>query len=115
MPLDTQVPYVLDPSHRAQIGTWGAGAGYPAASNVLLAGRCSSGDPSRFCDRRTNQLFARALQTEATNHIQANALWTQAEHRIVDQAATVPLFNPNAIDLVSGRVGGVPLDQLWVR
>jgi peptide/nickel transport system substrate-binding protein len=123
MPLDTQIPYVLDPSHRAQIGTWGFGADYPAASDVLLPYRCRSGDPSRFCDRRTDRLIAQALHTEATEQIRANALWTQAERRIVDQAATVPLFNPNAIDLVSPRVGGVQrnpqwgllLDQLWVH
>ncbi len=123
LPLDTQVPYVLDPSHRAQIGTWGFGADYPAASNVLLPYRCRSGDPSRFCDRRTDRLIARALHTETTDQIRANALWTQAERRIVDQAATVPLFNPQAIELVSPRVGGVQrspqwgllLDQLWVR
>jgi hypothetical protein len=46
--LDHQVPYVLDPRHRAQIGTWGFGADYPAASDVLLASRCHSGDPSQF-------------------------------------------------------------------
>jgi YVTN family beta-propeller protein len=123
MPLDTQVSYVLDPSHRAQVGTWGFGADYPTASDVLLPYRCRGGDPSRFCDRRTDRLIARALQTETTDQIRANALWTQAEHRIVDQAATVPLVNPNAIELVSPRVGGVQrspqwgllLDQLWVR
>jgi len=123
MPIDTQIPYVLDPSHRAQIGTWGFGADYPAASDVLLAYRCRSGDPSRFCDRRTDRLITRALHTETTDQLRANALWTQAERRIVDQAATVPLFNPNAIELVSPRVGGVQrsplwgllLDQLWVR
>jgi YVTN family beta-propeller protein len=123
MPLDKQVPYVLDPTHRAQIGTWGFGADYPAASDVLLPYRCRSGDPSRFCDRRTDRLIARALHTDTTDQIRANALWTQAERRIVDQAATVPLFNPNAIELVSPRVGGVQrspqwgvlLDQLWVR
>jgi peptide/nickel transport system substrate-binding protein len=124
MSLDRQVRYVLDPSHRAQIGTWGLGtADYPAASNVLLLYRCRSGDPSQFCDRRTGRLFARALHTETTDQIRANALWTQAERRIVDQAAAVPLFNPEAIDLVSTRVGGVQrnpelgvlFDQLWVR
>jgi YVTN family beta-propeller protein len=123
MPLDKQVPYVLDPSHRAQIGTWSFGADYAAASDVLLAYRCRSGDPSRFCDRHTDRLIARALQTETTDQIRANALWTQAQRRIVDQAAAVPLFNPNAIELVSRRVGGVQrspqwgllLDQLWVR
>jgi peptide/nickel transport system substrate-binding protein len=123
MPLDKQVPYVLDPSHRAQIGTWSFGADDAAASDVLLAYRCRSGDPSRFCDRHTDRLIARALQTETTDQIRANALWTQAQRRIVDQAAAVPLFNPNAIELVSRRVGGVQrspqwgllLDQLWVR
>jgi ABC-type transport system substrate-binding protein len=71
----------------------------------------------------TDRLIARALRTETTDQIRANALWTQAERRIVDQAATVPLFNPKAIELVSPRVGGVQrspqwgllLDQLWVR
>jgi ABC-type transport system substrate-binding protein/DNA-binding beta-propeller fold protein YncE len=124
MSLDTQVPYVVNHRNRAQIGTWGFGpADYPAASNVLLNYRCHSGDPSQFCDRRTDRLFARALRTETTDQIGANALWTQAEHRIVDQSPFVPLFNPNAIDLVSSRVGGVQrnplwgvlLDQLWVR
>jgi peptide/nickel transport system substrate-binding protein len=123
MSLDAQYTYVANHRNRAQIGTWGFGPDYPAASNVLLNYRCDSGDPSRFCDRRTDRLFARALRTETTDQIGANALWTQAEHRIVDQAPFVPLFNPNAIDLVSSRVGGVQrnpqwgvlLDQLWVR
>jgi peptide/nickel transport system substrate-binding protein len=125
MSLDRYVTYVFAHPDRVQIGTWGnGGADYPAASNMLLLFRCHSGDPSQFCDRRTERLFARALKTETTDQIRANAIWTQADHRIVDQAAMVPLFNPNAIDLVSARVGGVQssplwegvlLDQLWVR
>jgi peptide/nickel transport system substrate-binding protein len=123
MPIDEQVPYVLDPRHRAQIGTWGFGADYPAASDLLLAYRCGSGDPSGFCDRRTDRLIAQALHTETSDHTRANVLWAEMERRVVDQAATAPLFNPKALDLVSRRVGGVQqnpqwgllLDQLWVR
>lgn len=123
MPISKQVPYVLDARHRAQIGTWGGAADYPAASDLLLAYRCGGGDPSQFCDRWTDRLIARALRTEATDQTAANALWTQAEHRIVDRAATVPLLNPNAVEFVSRRVGGVQrsprwgllLDQLWVH
>jgi YVTN family beta-propeller protein len=123
IPISKQVPYVLDRSHRAQIGTWSWAADYPTASNFLLPYRCDSGDPSQFCDRRTDRLIARALRTEATDQIRANTIWTQAERRIIDQAATVSLFNPKALDLVSPRVEGfqrnpewgVLLDQLWVR
>jgi ABC-type transport system substrate-binding protein len=123
MPIAKQVPYVLDPGHRAQIGTWGGAADYPAASDLLSVYRCGGGDPSQLCDPRTDRLIARALQAEATDQTAANALWTQAEHRIVDQAGTVPLLNPNAINLVSRRVRGVQrspqwgllLDQLWVH
>jgi peptide/nickel transport system substrate-binding protein len=123
MPTSKQVPYVLDPRHRAQIGTWDFGADYPAASNVLLQYRCGSGDPSQYCDRRTDRLIGRALRTETSDQTKANALWTKAEHRIVDMAAAVPLFNPKALELVSRRVGGIQrspqwgllLDQLWVR
>jgi hypothetical protein len=46
-------------------------------------------------------LIARALRTETKDQIRANAIWRQAERRIVDQAVTVPLSNPEAIDLLS--------------
>jgi peptide/nickel transport system substrate-binding protein len=53
----------------------------------------------------------------------ADALWAKADQRIVDQAAAIPLTNPDALTFVSRRVGnyqyssqwGVMYDQLWVR
>jgi peptide/nickel transport system substrate-binding protein len=63
----------------------------------------------------------RALQ--ATDPASADALWARADRRVVDEAAVLPLENPEQIDLVSRRVRNyqyspqwqILLDQLWVR
>jgi peptide/nickel transport system substrate-binding protein len=50
-------------------------------------------------------------------------LWRRAEHRVVDLAVWLPLFNPKRTDVVSRRVGNyrwspqlhLMPSRLWVR
>jgi YVTN family beta-propeller protein len=122
--------YVSDSRHRVQIGPIGWAPDYPAASSVLQLLRCAAFIPasraslnySEFCDRRADELMRRASQLPADDAA-ADALWAQADKRVTDQAAVLPLDNPKAINFVSRRVGnfqysqqwGVLYDQMWVR
>jgi peptide/nickel transport system substrate-binding protein len=122
--------YVADSRHRVQIGPAGWSADYPAPTGFLQALTCAAFVPgsrdqanySAFCDRSVDRLLRRARGRPAGDP-GAYALWADAERRIVDAAATVPLVNPKAVSLVSRRVGnyqysqqwGVLYDQLWVR
>jgi peptide/nickel transport system substrate-binding protein len=123
--------YVADSRHRAQIGAIWWGVDYPAASDFLSQFSCRGfkpGDPfnsnwSEFCDKRADQLMARAGRLQLADPRSANAIWAQAERRIVDQAAALPLVNPKQVDVLGRRVGnyqynplwGILLDQLWLR
>jgi peptide/nickel transport system substrate-binding protein len=124
--------YIGDSRNRAQIGPIWWGSDYPSPWDYLgqLFG-CRSftrDDPSNinwseFCDREADRLMDRARRMQATDATAADAVWAQAEQRIVDRAAALPLDNPKLVDVLSRRVGnyqfspqwGVLLDQLWVR
>ena len=90
---------------------------------MRLRSRPRSSNYSRYCDRRTDALIRRAGAAQTSDPATADALWAQAERRILDAAAAVPLFNPISTNLVSSRVrndqrspqwGFLP-DQAWVR
>jgi peptide/nickel transport system substrate-binding protein len=122
--------YVADSRHRAQIGPMGWAPDYPAALSMLQLLRCANFVPaspaspnySEFCDRRADELMRRASQLPADD-ASADALWAQADKRLTDLAAVLPLDNPKAVNFVSRRVGnfqysqqwGVLYDQLWVH
>jgi peptide/nickel transport system substrate-binding protein len=122
--------YVADSRHRAQIGPMGWAPDYPAALSMLQLLRCAGFVPaspaslnySEFCDHRADELMRRASQLPADDAA-ADALWAQADKRLTDQAAVLPLDNPKAVNFVSRRVGnfqysqqwGVLYDQLWVH
>jgi peptide/nickel transport system substrate-binding protein len=132
LPENVSLPdYVGDSRHRVQIGVLQWGADYPSGSGYLqpvfscsafVRGAASQANDSEFCDRRTDRLMQRA-QRVPFGDAGADALWAAADRRITDQAAVVPLTNPEAVAFVSRRVGdyqyspwdGVLYDQLWVR
>ena len=67
--------------------------------------------------------IAEAAGLEVSDPVSADDMWAQLDRTLTDEAATVPLGNPQNRVLVSARVGnyqshplwGPLLDQLWVR
>jgi peptide/nickel transport system substrate-binding protein len=122
-------PFVADSRSRVQIGFTSWLADFLSASTFLepnftcrqLVPRSpTDGNLSQFCDRAVDAAVDRA---EATPAPAANALWADADRRVVAAAPAVPLTNGRSVLLVSNRVGNVQqhlllgplLDQLWVR
>jgi peptide/nickel transport system substrate-binding protein len=124
-------PYIANSDNRVQVapGIWAAD--WPSSLGFLSpVFACASFVPrsgdqtnySAFCDPETERLMRRA-QRLPSGDPRADALWAQADRRITDQAAVVPLVNPQGVFLVSRRLGnykesqqrGVLYDRVWVR
>jgi len=121
-----------DSRTKAQIGTWEWISDYPAASGFFtailtcasfLAKNPANANQSEFCDPHIDRQIERAATEQATNPDAARGHWEDVDRKTVDEAPLVPLVNPNAVDVVSKRVGnyqyspqfGLLFDQLWVR
>jgi YVTN family beta-propeller protein len=121
-----------DSRNRVQIGMLYWLADYPSPSDfinqLLSCGSFRRADPtnqnpSGFCSRDVDTGIARAFKLRLSNPQAANAQWARLDHRIVDLAPWVPLFNARWNDFVSKRVGNFQfspewtalVDQLWVR
>jgi peptide/nickel transport system substrate-binding protein len=133
--VNDQVSYfqqAADSRQQIQIGEFSWYQDFPAPSDFIVPlFTCRSFAPhdlanlnlSEFCDRRIDTEVTRALQLGAKHPSAAGTLWAQIDRDIVDQAPWVPLYNPNALVLLSRRVGNFQfhpfwnllLDQLWVR
>jgi peptide/nickel transport system substrate-binding protein len=113
---------VYDANTRASTGEAQWGADYLAPANFIQPnfGCGAPSNASRLCDRTLDRRAARALEAPPAD---AAAAWAQADRRVVDLAAAVPLTNRRSVVLVSKRVGNVRshpllftlLDQMWVR
>jgi peptide/nickel transport system substrate-binding protein len=57
-----------------------------------------------FCDPSVDRGAHRAQQLEATDTRASSLAWTRLDHRLVDEAAWVPLVNPHFIDFFSVHV-----------
>ncbi len=123
---------VGDSRTRAQIGTTEWISDYPAASGFFipiltctsfLPNNPGNSNDAEFCDPHIDRQIEHALTEQATNPDAARGLWEGVDRQTVDQAPWVPLVNPEAVDVVSKRVGnyqyspplGMLIDQLWVR
>jgi len=121
-----------DSREQIQIGEFSWYQDFPAPSDFIVPlFTCHSFAPhnlanlnqSEFCNRRIDAEVTRALRLSAEHPNTAGMLWAQIDRDIVDQAPWVPLYNPNALVLLSRRVGNYQfhpfwnllLDQLWVR
>ena len=133
LPDGVQAAYVQNSRNHVEIGLSRWHQDFPAPSD-LLEGRlgCDSFIPdsdaspniSGFCDRTTVQpLMQRAVTLGLTRPRAADRLWREVDHRVVDLAVWLPLFNPKQVDLVSRRVSHyrwspqlhlIP-SLLWVR
>jgi peptide/nickel transport system substrate-binding protein len=121
-----------DSRARIQVGDFSWYQDFPSSSDffVPLFG-CRSFLPnnpanlndSEFCNRNIDAEVSNALKVSGSAPNAAGLLWARIDRDIVDQAPWVPLYNPNALVLLSPRVGNfqfhpfwnVLLDQLWVR
>jgi len=125
--------YVADTRNRAQaFGYWNV-VPDPSASETLDYLTCDSiirSDPSgnnlntpQLCNPSIDRQIARARAAQASEPAAATALWTKVDQALVDEVPLIPLVIPQAVDLVSPRVGnyqnnpdwGMLLDQVWVR
>jgi peptide/nickel transport system substrate-binding protein len=87
---------------------------YPTASDFLYIlfgcesfhpGSDSSINMAGFCNKKINAKMHQALKVAVTNEQRANAMWSQIDREVTDQAPMVTLFNPKHVDFVSKRVG----------
>jgi ABC-type transport system substrate-binding protein len=70
-----------------------------------------------------DRLSRRAHDLAATDPAEAARLWAEANQRVVDEAAVVPLENGRSVELLSPRVDGYQNHSLfgflparaWVR
>ncbi len=129
LPMEEYFTAVPDPSKRVQIGMTSWVADYPSASTFLDSFSCRglrvalSSNYSQYCDPRVDALMERASVAQTTDPATGDALWAQAERRVLDAAVAVPLLNPISIDLVSERLRndeqspqwGFLVDRAWVR
>lgn len=88
---------------------------YPAPSAYLPQFFSCGGAHSNgyFCDPELDRLMARAQDWQLRNPDRAAALWTRIDHKLVDQAAWVPLVNLRGVDLVSHRLGNFTFHAVW--
>jgi peptide/nickel transport system substrate-binding protein len=123
--------YVQDSRNQAQIGpiSWFADAAAPAlfldlfSCDSFLPESPANGNFSQFCEPEIDAVMARARELQTSDPVGANALWADADHALVDQAAAVPLTNQRILGFVSERVGNYPFhpqwgplfDQMWVK
>ncbi len=119
--------HVLDPRSRVQLGlaTWAPDL--PTTSSLIqpLLGCGEYYNLARFCNPQVGELIQRAVSLEGSDKAAATRLWTESDHRVVDEAPWVPLLTFQWTDVVSQRLGnyqsgpraalGFLIDQAWVR
>lgn len=129
-----EYPYVQNSSNKPQIDESYWSPDYNAASDFLdVSIGCdgfhpnsnSSPNLSEFCNPSIQKLTERGLQLQTSNPHAADPLWAKVDRATTDQAAEVPLFVANKLDLVSSRLGNYQfnpsvtgrfmIDQAWVK
>jgi YVTN family beta-propeller protein len=112
----------FSPDNAAQIGTMLWLMDYPTPTNFLGTLFCTSGFPGRYCNRRADDLFRRALDMQRTDPARANTEWARLDRTLTNDAAWLSLYNPRSTIVLSDRVGNYlsnpksgPLwGQMWV-
>jgi ABC-type transport system substrate-binding protein/DNA-binding SARP family transcriptional activator/streptogramin lyase len=123
---------LYDSRQHTQVGWFSWYQDYPTPSDFItplltcrsfVPGNPANLNAAEFCSRRIDAQVARALALQAHNPSAAGALWARIDHRIVNQAPWVPVYNPRSLVVLSTRVGNyqfdpywsVLIDQLWAR
>ncbi len=124
--------YMENSNNRVQIGLANWYQDYPAASDFLdVLFSCAGYHPgsdasinmSGFCDPAIDDRMQQALTLELTDEAGAARLWAGIDRDVTRRAPSTTLFQINALDFVSARVGHFrfsPLfhtifSALWVR
>jgi peptide/nickel transport system substrate-binding protein len=104
----------------AGVGAWATD--YPAPSGMLTGVfACSSAPYS--CDPAIDRKLQLTLALQNRDPQAGDAAWARLERELVEGAIVVPIFNPNATEFVSKRLGnyernpnfGMLISQVWVR
>jgi peptide/nickel transport system substrate-binding protein len=114
--------YMQNSSNHVQIGLTDWYQDYPAASDFLQVlfscnsihlGSDASINFSEFCDHGIDADMDRALSLEGTDDAAADALWSDVDRRLTDQAPLASLFQINFLDFVSKRYGNFQFHPLF--
>ena len=125
-------PLVADSRNRVQFGSSGWIADKLIPSNFLNPIlTCAAFIPKsprnrnwfEYCNPELDAKIREAALLQTSDPARANALWSEIDRTLVDQAVTLPWSAPRTRILVSARVGnyqnhplwGPLLDQIWVR
>jgi YVTN family beta-propeller protein len=125
---------INDPASHIQLGEFTWDEDFPAPSDFyvplltcpsIIPNNTGGVNVSKFCDSRIDLQIKQAMaaQTHSPNSAAAWSAWTAIDHQVADQAPLVPLYNPQALIVLSPRVGNFQfhpfwellIDQLWVR
>ncbi|MDQ1487339.1 MAG: hypothetical protein QOJ62_3032, partial [Actinomycetota bacterium] len=107
----------------AQLGIALFAMDFPVASSFFAPLRCpTSGAGSDYCNPVAEELFIRALDTQRTDPVRADALWATLDQTLTDDAAWLSLYNQRDTIVLSDRVGnymsnpkyGALYGQMWV-
>jgi peptide/nickel transport system substrate-binding protein len=128
----TYFTYTNDSRNQPQVIDGGWGADFASADDFLGKLTCAyfvpgngpaTTDASEFCDPTFDRQVARAAALQTTDTLAANALWAKLDRELTDRAIWLPTVTPSNTDVTSRRVGnyeynpvgGVLIDQLWVK
>lgn len=101
------------PGH-PQVFLYGWIQDWPAAGNFIVPlFSCDVVNPFGYCSRSLDARVDKALGLQATDPGAADRLWTDIEHRLVEDAALAPLTNPIFTRAVSARVENVQVHPQW--
>ena len=114
--------YMENSNNRVQIGLANWYQDFPAASDFLDVlfscagyhpGSDASMNMSGFCNPAIDARMQQALALELTDAAGAEKLWAGIDHDITRQAPSTTLFQINALDFVSARVGNFRFSPLF--
>lgn len=117
-----QYTYIQNTNNRVQLSLTQWYQDYPAAANflnVLLGcgsfrpGSDSSPNISGFCDKALQAKMDKAMTLALTDEAAADALWSEIDREMMEQAPLVPLFNPSHVDFMSKRINNYMFSSLY--
>jgi YVTN family beta-propeller protein len=113
----------LEGKPQAYLSGWVAD--YPAAGGFIdIQFRCQSPqNASGLCSKSLDDQIEEAQRLQATDPAASNSVWTEIEHRLVEDAVWAPLTNPVTAYAFSARTEnvqvhpqwGILLSRLWVQ
>ncbi len=108
--VDKYFALINDPNSQVQIGGGAWLFDFPDPSNIAQVLTCDAPfNLSRFCDRALTRKVGLAGRIQTADPARANALWTEIDRQVVNQAPWIPFTNPESTYLVSPRVGRLPV------